>query len=263
MSPSAIQALLIFFNWLTTDILQILHFQCHFFQKLTLNRQRNNKFESTFSFLGQILDITTNLFRNRNSNTLVLIFYHNFLDFPVTHFTKLTFDNHSIDKCLELPLSVRSYAQRTPQLPSTDTAPDVSSRTVSSSSNVLVNTHHIGNTAPSFNPPPMPSSQPSITTQPSTYYSSQQHNTPYNTPSPTHPVTTQPSISDIHQTFPSIPLSFHNNITTQTQSHSYQTYFPPSLSSFYSNTQSSFSASQIFRHPKSATFNFKSSSYIL
>ena len=83
--------------------------------------------------------------------------FYNLFDFPISYFTNLTFDNHSIDKRLEHPLSVRPDAKRTPQSPSIDTVSVVSLQTIPSSCNISVNTHHIGI-------PPPPSSKIPITT---------------------------------------------------------------------------------------------------
>ena len=91
-----------------------------------------------------------------------------------------------------------------------------------------------------MDPPPPPTIIDAITTQPSIFHSPHR----YNTPPPTLPITTQPSLSQIHTTLPPIPLSFNNTITTQPQSHYSQTYFPPCLSSTNSNPPSSLPITQ-------------------
>ena len=118
--------------------------------------------------------------------------FYNLLDFPVARFTHVTIDNHSIDKSLALHPSGRPYAKHTPQLPSIDTTSDVSLQTHPSSCNVLVYTHKIGNT-------------------------------PSNTPT-TNAITTQPSISQIHQTI--LYLLFNPLLSLLTLSHQ---LLPPSL----------------------------------
>ena len=50
--------------------------------------------------------------------------FHNFQDFPVAHIKNLYNDSLGVNKNLELPLSVRSYAKHTPQPQSFDTTSD-------------------------------------------------------------------------------------------------------------------------------------------
>ena len=159
---------------LTTGILQIHNFQYQFFQNLILIRDTKEQNGIYSHFLRNYFDVTTNLFGTLNSLDACINFpsqfsqdeflpflatsdnrhphFYNLLDFPVARFTHLTFDNHSIDKPLELHPSVRPNAKHTPQLPSIDTTSDVSLQTHPSSCNVLVYTHKIGNTPPKINP---------------------------------------------------------------------------------------------------------------
>ena len=90
-------------------------------------------------------------------------------------------------------------------------------------------THSIGNSPPIHDPPPPPSLNNPITTQPSSSRSPYQYNNPPNYPPP-NTIATQPSRSQIHQTLPAILLSFTNVITTQPQGPSSQTYLPKTLS---------------------------------
>ena len=122
-------------------------------------------------------------------------FFYCHRDFPVSHFNYLTYDNHSIDKCLQLTPLLIPNATHTPHIPSST---------------------------------PPPSNIP-ITTQPSSSHSPHQYNTPSISP-PTYTITTQPTISQIHQPLPPIPLSFRNIITTQPQTHSSQTFLATALS---------------------------------
>ena len=80
---------------------------------------------------------------------------------------------------------------------------------------MLVNSHSIGNTQLNLNPPPLPpsnhvpSSDNSITTQPSTSQSPLQSNAPTNAPPPTNnTITVQPTTSQIQQPLPPVPISF-------------------------------------------------------
>ena len=101
--------------------------------------------------------------------------------------------------------------------------------TIPSTSNVLVNTHKIGNPPPSLDPPPpLPFCNP-INTQPSSSHSPQQSNTPFNFPPP-NTITTQRSLSQFHQHLPPIPLPFPSDITTQPQAHFSQTFLQTTLS---------------------------------
>ena len=78
--------------------------------------------------------------------------------------------------------SNRPYAKRIPpQVPSFDTTSDVSLQIIPYSTNILVNTHHIDNSPPKFDPPP-PSSNKPITIQSFTSHWPHQYKTPSNTP---------------------------------------------------------------------------------
>ena len=101
----------------------------------------------------------------------------------------------------------------------------------------FVKTHQFGNPPPNLDPPLLSSTQQPITTQPSTSHSPHQFTTPSETAPPPYPISNQPSISHIHQTLPPIPLSFHNAITTQLQSHSSQQHSPPIVFSSNPNPQ--------------------------
>ena len=58
-------------HWLTTDILQIHHFQYQFFQNLTLNTKTKNKFKFTLSSSENFLDTITNSIGTQSSKTPV------------------------------------------------------------------------------------------------------------------------------------------------------------------------------------------------
>ena len=154
--------------------------------------------------------------------------FYNLLDFPTTHFTYLTYDNHSIDKSHIRSPPIRPYAKQTHLQSSFDTTSDVSSQTIPPSSNVFMHTHPFGSTATKLlqnSPPPPPSINHVITTQPSTSRSPHQYNTPSQTTPPTIPSNNQPSLSQIHTKLRPIPLSFNNPIITQPQSYYSQSYF--------------------------------------
>ena len=101
------------------------------------------------------------------------------------------------------------------------------------------NTHSIGYPPPNLDPPPsppinsIPLSNNLITTQTTNSHSPLQYNSPSNTPPPTvnNTIIIQPTTSQIHRSFPPIPISFPSVITTQPQSHSSNTSLPPTLSS--------------------------------
>ena len=224
-------------HWLATDILQIHHFQYHFFQNRIIKTNTEEQFRIYTLF-------TTNFFRHNfqlvwdpKFQTLCVIFpskftqdelllffalpdnrqpqFYNLLDFPTTHLTYLTYDKHSLDKSLNLPPPVRPYSKQNYLPPCFDTTSDVSLQTNPSSSNVLINTHSIDNPIPNLDPPPPPAINHVIITQPSTSQSPNQYNTPHNTPPLNIPTTTQPPVSQIPTTLPPIPLPFNNTINTQ------------------------------------------------
>ena len=121
---------------------------------------------------------------------LVLFYLHNQI------WEEIKF-KHNVSQVIHFPIlalhpSGRPYAKHTPQLPSIDTTSDGALQTHPSSCNVLVYTHKIGNT-------------------------------PSNTPT-TNAITTQPSISQIHQTI--LYLLFNPLLSLLTLSHQ---LLPPSL----------------------------------
>ena len=82
--------------------------------------------------------------------------FYDLRDFAVTHFDFLTYDTLSINKSLEPPPPIRPHYTYLPQMLASDTTSDVSLQTITSASNVLVNTHSIGNLHPNLNTPPLP-----------------------------------------------------------------------------------------------------------
>ena len=151
----------------------------------------------------------------------------------------LTYDTQSINKSLELPPPARPYNTYLSQTFASDTTSEVSLQTILSTSNVLENTHSIGNPPSNLDPPPLhltysiPPSNNLITTQTTISYSPLQYKTLSNTLTPTkdNTITIQPKTSQTHYPLPPIPISFPSVITTQPKSHSYNTALPPSLSS--------------------------------
>ena len=79
---------------------------------------------------------------------------------PPSRFAYIIYDSNSIDKNLNLPPPIRPYAKQNPLPPSIDTTSNVSLQTLSSSSNVIVNTNPTTNQK--F---PPSSSQTTTTTQ--------------------------------------------------------------------------------------------------
>ena len=153
-------------------------------------------------------------------------FFYNIRDVPVSHSNYLTYDTHSIDKSLELPPPLGPQATRIPQIPSFDITSAISLQTTPSTFNGYVNTHIIGNPLPNLDPPPPPSLNNPITSQPSSSHSPHQFNVPSNSPPP-KTNTTQPSLSQIHRPLPPFPLSLPTVLNTQPQAHSYQTPHKP------------------------------------
>ena len=102
--------------------------------------------------------------------------YYNLLDFPSSHFQYLTYDSNSLDKSLNLPPPVRSYAQQHTTPPSIDTTSNISIQTLPSSSNALLNPPQLNQS--------IPPSTSQITTADETLpsHSPNQYTTPSNTP---------------------------------------------------------------------------------
>ena len=144
---------------------------------------------------------------------------NNLLLFLVARFNYISFDNHSLNKSFELPLSVRTYAKQIRQSPSFDTNSDVSLQTLTSWSDVLVQTHHIGNSPPVLDPPPPLSLNQPMTSQTSISHSPQHYNTtdPYSSFCQFYHDPTCPLISNVSS---SVNNSSSLVPTTQPQSHS-------------------------------------------
>ena len=219
-------------HWLTTDILQIHHFQYQFFQNLTLNTKTKEQIQIYSLFLRKLFrhnyqlvwhskfqDACINFPQRFTQNELLPFLdtpdnqhpqYYNLLDFPSSHFKYLAYDSDSLDKSLNLPPPVRPYIQQHYLPPSTDTISNVSIHTLPSSSNAVVNP------TPSINQH-IPTSTSQVTTineNLPTSHPPNQYTTPSNTPPAVPYNTVQPSAFQI-PTIPPIPLSLNNTLPTQ------------------------------------------------
>ena len=219
-------------HWLTTDILQIHHFQYQFFQKLTLNTKTKEQIQIYSLFLRKFFrhnyqlvwhskfqDACINFPQQFTQDGLLHFLdtpdnqhpqYYNLLDFPSSHFKYLAYDSNSLDKSLNLPPPVRPYTQQHYLPPSTDTISYVSIRTLPSSSKAVVN--------------PTPSINQHISTSTSqvttvnenlpTSHSPNQYTTPSNRQPAVPYNTVQPSAFQI-PTLPTTPFSLINTLPTQ------------------------------------------------
>ena len=233
------------------DILQFHLFQNFLFSKLNPSTQTKEQvrkfFKANYHFYSKPLVLTSlPNFLKKNSSPFLAIsdnrrpFFYNLRDFPVTHFDYLFYDNHSLDKSLEVPPPLRPYAKRTPQFPSFDATSDVSFQSIPSATQYLVNTQKmVIQRTPNLDPPSLNNA---FTAQPS--HSPHQYNILSNSHPPSNPNTMETSTSQILQSLPPIHLSSPNVITTQPQAHSIRTSLPPFLSSHH-NPPSSISTSQI------------------
>ena len=223
-------------HWLTTDILQIHHFQYQFFQNLTLNTKTKEQIQIHSLFLRKFFrhnyqlvwhskfqDACINFPQQFSSDELLPFIinsdsqhkqYYNLLDFPSSHFQYLAYDPNSLNKSLNLPSPIRPYTQQSYLPPSTDTTSNISIQTLPSSSNALINPISLNN---QHNP--TSTSQVTLNNENlSPSNSPNQYNTPSNTPPAVPPNSVSLSTSFI-PTLPPIPLSFNNTLPTQ--------YFPP------------------------------------
>ena len=218
--------------WLTTDKLQIHHFQYQFFQNLTLNTKTKEKIQIYSLFLrkffgkkkqlvwhSKFYDACINFPQQFTSDELLPFLdtpdnqhpqYYKLLDFPSSHFKYLVYDSNSLDKSLNFPPSVRPYTQQHHLPPSTDTISNVSIHTLPSSSNAVINPT-----------PPINQHIPTSTSQVTTINENlptshlpNQYTTPSNTPPAVSYNTVQPSALQI-PTLPPIPLSLNNTLPTQ------------------------------------------------
>ena len=222
--------------WLTTDILQIHHFQYQFFQNLTLNTKTKEQIQIYSLFLRKFFrhnyqlvwhskfqDACINFPQQFSSDELLPFIiksdsqhqhYYNLLDFPSSHFQYLAYDSNSLDKSLNLPSPIRPYTQQSYLPPSTDTTSNISIQTLPSSSNAIINPISLNN-----QPNPTSTSQVPLNNENlSPSNSPNQYNTPSNTPPAVPPNSVSLPTSSI-PTLPPIPLSFNNTLHTQS--------FPP------------------------------------
>ena len=219
-------------HWLTTDILQIHHFQYQFFQNLTLNTKTKEQIQIYSLFLRKFFrqnyqlvwhskfqDACINFPQQFSSDELLPFIinsdsqhkqYYNLLDFPSSHFQYLAYDPNSLNKSLNLPSPIRPYTQQSYLPPSTDTTSNISIQTLPSSSNALINPISLNN---QHNP--TSTSQVTLNNENlSPSNSPNQYNTPSNTPPAVPPNSVSLSNSFI-PTLPPIPLSFNNTLPTQ------------------------------------------------
>ena len=184
----------------TTDILQIHHFQYHFFQNLTLNTSTKEQIQIKSLFLRKFFKHKYQMvwhskfqsacinFPQLFTNDELLPFidnsdnhhpqFCNLLDFPPSHFSYITYNSNSIDKSLNLPPPIRPYAKQNPLPPSIDTTSNVSLQTLPSSLNVIVNINP--GTNQNFHPSTPQTN--TITTDPSTSPTPNQYITTSNNP---------------------------------------------------------------------------------
>ena len=120
--------------WLTTDILQIHHFQYQLFQNLTLTTKTKEQIQIYSLFLRKIFrhncqliwhskyqDACINFPQQFTQNELLPFLdtidnqhpqFYNLLDFPSSHFKYLAYDSNSLDKSLNLPPPIPPYIQQ-------------------------------------------------------------------------------------------------------------------------------------------------------
>ena len=258
-------------HWLTTDILQIHHFQYQFFQNITLNKNTKEQIQIYSLFLRKFFRHNYQLvwhskFQNACKNfpqqfttDELLPFldtfdnqhphYYNLLDFPSSHFVYLTYDSNSIDKSLNLPPPVRPYFHQYNIPPSNETISTVSIQTLPSSSHPMTNptsslTQHISpptsqDTSLNHNNPPSTSQITTINNNPPLSHSPNQYTTPSNTPPAVINSPVQHSTFQIPTLNP-FPFSLNTTIPTQFLSQN-----PPSSSTQnHSNFQTTSSTTQ-------------------
>ena len=219
-------------HWLTTDILQIHHFQYQFFQNLTLNTKTKEQIQIYYLFLRKFFrhnyqlvwhskfqDACINFPQQFSSDELLPFIihpdtqhkhYYNLLDFPSSQFQYLAYDPNSLDKSLNLPPPIRPYTHQSYLPPSTDTTSNISIQTLPSSSNAIINP-----ISPNNQHNPASTSQVTLNNDNlSTSNSPNQYTTPSNTPPAVPPNSVSLSTSFI-PTLPPIPLSFNNTLPTQ------------------------------------------------
>ena len=219
-------------HWLTTDILQIHHFQYQFFQNLTLNTKTKEQIQIYSLFLRKFFrhnyqlvwhskfqDACINFPQQFSSDELLPFIinpdtqhkqYYNLLDFPSCQFQYLAYDPNSLDKSLNLPSPIRPYTHQSYLPPSTDTTSNISIQTLPSSSNAIINP-----ISPNNQHNPASISQVTLNNDNlSTSNSPNQYTTPSNTPPAVPPNSVSLSTSFI-PTLPPIPLSFNNTLPTQ------------------------------------------------
>ena len=264
-------------HWLTTDILQIHHFQYQLFQNLAFNASTKEQIQIYSLFLRNFFRHNYKLIwhskfqsacvnvQQQFTNDEFLPFFdtsdnhhpqvHNLLDFPSPHFSYITYDSNSIDKRLNLPTPVRPYAKQNPLPPSIDTTSNISLQTLPSSSNVIV----IANPSTNQNFYPSTSQTTTITNNLFASHTHNQDTTPSNTPPvllsniAQLPVYQIPAIS-------SILLSL-NNTTTTTQPQNPPTNFSQNPSLINQNPPSSVPISQNLFNSQHSTSSPLSTSY--
>ena len=280
-------------HWLTTDILQIHHFQYQFFQNITLNKNTKEQIQIYSLSLRKFFRHNYQLvwhsklqnacknFPQQITNDELLPFldtldnqhphFYNLLDFPSSHFVYLTYDSNSINKSLNLPSPVRPYFHQYNTPPPNETISTVSIQTLPSSSNPVTNltsssTQHISpstsqDTSLNHHNPPPTSQITTINNNPPLSHSPNPYTTPSNTPLAVISNPIQHSTFQIPTLNP-IPLSLNTTIPT----HFLSQNPPSSCTQNYSNFQTTSSTTQstsynpyIFLYP---TFqNFPTTSF--
>ena len=258
-------------HWLTTDILQIHHFQYQFFQNITLNKNTKEQIQIYSLFLRKFFRHNYQLIWHSKFQTACKNFpqqfttdellpfldtpdnqhphYYNLLDFPSSHFVYLTYDSNSIDKSLNLPPPVRPYFHQPNIPPSNETISTASIQTLSSSSHPVTNPtssliRHISpptsqDTSLNHNNPPSTSQITTIHNNPPLSHSPNQYTTPSNTPPAVISNPVQHSTFQIPSLNP-IPLSLNTTMPAQF-------FFSKSSLFFYSKPF--YSSNNFFHNP--------------
>ena len=261
-------------HWLTTDILQIHHFQYQFFQNLSLNKDTKEQIQIYSLFLRKFFRHNYQLvwhskFQNACKNfpqqfttDELLPFldtpdhqhphFYNLLEFPPSHFEYLVYDTNSIDKSLNLPPPVRPYFHQSNIPSSNETISTASIQTLPSSSHSITNptsysTQHISpptsqDTSLNHNNPPSTSQFTTIHNNPPLSQSPNQYTTPSNTPPAVISNPIQHSTFQIPSLNP-IPLSFNTTMHAQN--------IPQNLPSFSTQNHSTLQTTSSTTQPTS------------